>query len=60
MLPETDTTGAYGLARRIQVASRTTDEMPIVSFSEDGVTLHDLMTQILDARRARDAMARAS
>ena len=34
--------------------------MPIVSFSEDGVTLHDLMTQILDARRARDAMARAS
>jgi hypothetical protein len=60
MLPETDTTGAYGLVRRIQVASRTSDEMPIVSFSEDGVTLHDLMTQVLEARRSRDAMARAS
>jgi hypothetical protein len=60
MLPETDTTGAYGLARRIQVASRTTDEMPVVSFSEDGVTLHDLMTQVLETRRGPRAVAQAS
>jgi hypothetical protein len=60
MLPETDAAGAFGLTRRIQVAARTDDEMPIVSFSDDGVTLHDLMTQVLEARRSRSTVARAS
>ncbi len=60
MLPETDASGADGLARRIQVASRTEDEMPVVGFAEDGVTLHDLMTQVLETRRGSRTVARAS
>jgi hypothetical protein len=60
LLPETDAVGADGLARRIQLASRTDDELPVVIFSEDGVTLHDLMTQVLEARRSRSTVARAS
>jgi hypothetical protein len=60
MLPETDTTGAYGLVRRIQLASRIEEDMPVVSFKDDGVTLHDLMSQVLEARRSRRPVARAS
>jgi hypothetical protein len=60
MLPETDATGAYGLVRRIQVASRTEEDMPVVGFQDDGVTLHDLMSQVLEARRGRRTVARAS
>jgi hypothetical protein len=60
MLPETDATGASGLVRRIQVASRTEEDMPVVSFSDDGVTLHDLMSQVLEARRNHHPVARAS
>ena len=60
MLPETDATGAYGLVRRIQVASRIEEDMPVVSFKDDGVTLHDLMSQVLEARRSRRPVARAS
>lgn len=60
MLPETDTTGASGLVRRIQLASRIEEDMPVVSFKDDGVTLHDLMSQVLEARRSRRPVARAS
>jgi hypothetical protein len=60
MLPETDATGADGLVRRIQVASRIEEDMPVVSFKDDGVTLHDLMSQVLEARRSRRPVARAS
>jgi hypothetical protein len=60
MLPETDAAGAYGLVRRIQLAGRTEEDMPVVAFSEDGVTLHDLMTQVLEARRGGRPVARAS
>ena len=60
MLPETDASGAFGLVRRIQVASRIEEDMPVVSFKDDGVTLHDLMSQVLEARRSRRPVARAS
>ena len=60
MLPETDATGADGLARRILLASQTRDELPVASFSDDGVILQELMMRVLDARPDRHAVARAS
>ncbi len=60
MLPETDGAGAGALARRLQESGGAVDDITVVTFPDDGVTLSDLIDQVLDPNRSEDHIARAS
>jgi hypothetical protein len=60
MLPETDGAGAEALARRLQESGGAVDDITVVTFPDDGVTLGDLIDQVLEPDRSEDQIARAS
>jgi len=60
MLPETGGAGASALARRLQESDDAADQIRVVTFPDDGVTLGDLIGRILPGRGAERLVARAS
>ena len=60
MLPETDAAGAGALARRLQESGGAVDDITVATFPDDGVTLSDLIDQVLEPDRSEDPIARAS
>ena len=60
MLPETDGAGAGALARRLQETGGSVDDITVVTFPDDGVTLTDLIDQVLEPRHSEGPVAQAS
>lgn len=60
MLPETDSAGGESLVRRLNEEGVPVDDVSIVTFPDDGLTLADLIDRALQPRRDVASPAPAS